>query len=52
MIPLGTSLVHFSQGDVHKSIAVDQMSVESFSILQLDKLRAWISGRRGQRGEV
>ena len=31
-------LVHFAQGDVHKVVAVDQMSVERLAVLELDEL--------------
>jgi hypothetical protein len=32
-------LVYFAERDVHKVVAVDEMSVERFSILELDQLR-------------
>jgi hypothetical protein len=31
-------LVHFSQGNVHKVVAVDQMTIERLAVFEFDKL--------------
>lgn len=37
-ISVGTRLVHLSQSNVHEIVAVDEMSVESFAVFELDQL--------------
>jgi hypothetical protein len=37
-VAIGVGLVYFAKCDVHKVIAVDEMSVECFSIFELDQL--------------
>jgi hypothetical protein len=37
-IAVCAGLVHLAEGDVHEVVAVDEMSVERFSVLELDQL--------------
>ena len=36
LITIRVRLIHFSQRDVHKIVAVDEMAVESLAILEFD----------------
>lgn len=38
-----TRLVYLAERDVHKVVAVDEVSVERFSILELDQLRECVN---------
>ena len=39
LVTFWTGLVYLSQGDVHKVVTIDKMSVECLSILQLNQLQ-------------
>lgn len=41
--PLWICLDYFFQGEVHPSVAIDQMAVERFAILELDQHRVALS---------